>query len=108
MPVLRASTTPSSSEILQGPAWKAATAASKGRPLTVPALIRRPRMGSRAMATLRVDSPSTKQARIMRSIVGAHHRERAHARDAELDFLGSLVVGRPHYAGSSGTRAVNS
>ncbi len=36
--------------------------------LTVPALIRRPRIGNKAMATLRVESPSTKQARIMRSM----------------------------------------
>ncbi len=39
--------------------------------LTVPGLIRRPRIGAKAMATLRVLSPSTKQARIMRSIWGA-------------------------------------
>ena len=57
----------------KGRRWKAATAASKvlATWLTVPALIRRPRMGSRAMATLRVDSPSTKQARIMRSMWAA-------------------------------------
>ena len=35
--------------------------------LTVPALIFRPSTGSKAAATLRVDRPSTKQARIMRS-----------------------------------------
>jgi arylsulfatase len=47
-----------------------ATAASRvlATSRTVPALIRRPRTGSRALATLRVESPSTKQARIMRSI----------------------------------------
>ena len=42
-----------------------------GTVLTVARLIRRPRIGSSASATLRTDSPSTKQARIMRSSCAA-------------------------------------
>jgi hypothetical protein len=38
-----------------------------GTALTVAGLTGRPSTGSRAVATLRVESPSTKQARIMRS-----------------------------------------
>ena len=49
--------------LLLGRAWKAATAASRilATWLTVPVLIPLPRMGNKATATLRVDSPSTKQ-----------------------------------------------
>ncbi|MDT8273839.1 MAG: hypothetical protein RRA35_11685, partial [Desulfomonilia bacterium] len=72
-PVLRLSTTPSRNRnryrLCIGRRWKAFTEASRLSTilLTVPALTGSPNIGNNAWATLRVDSPKTKQDKIIRS-----------------------------------------
>jgi hypothetical protein len=62
---------------LSGRRWNAATAASSclATALTGAGLTGRPRPGRSAIATLRVESPSTKHARIMRSTAFARRAE---------------------------------